>query len=161
MVALGLICPALVALAWPRLRRLDRTVAGMDREIAVLRDVDMLRPLPLHAMEHLAQHLDRATVPAGADVFRQGDVGNSFYVVVHGEADVVQDGRHLRTMGRGHGFGEIALLRGVVRTATVSARTPLELFVLERRYFTPTVTGFHSAATQAERVMEAWMPGNP
>jgi MFS family permease len=161
MVGLGLICPALVALAWPRLRRLDRTVAGMDREIAVLRDVDMLRPLPLHAMEHLAQHLDRATVPAGADVFRQGDVGDSFYVVVRGEADVVQDGRHLRTMGRGQGFGEIALLRGVVRTATVSARTPLELFVLERRYFTPTVTGFHSASTQAERVMEAWMRGNP
>jgi CRP-like cAMP-binding protein len=61
---------------------------------------------------------------AGAAVFEQGDAGDDFYVIEHGQAEVVGDGTTVRTLGPGDGFGEIALLRRCARTTTVRAVTP-------------------------------------
>jgi CRP-like cAMP-binding protein len=57
-------------------------------------------------------------------------------------------------MGCGDGFGEIALIHDVPRTATVRARTPLELYTLERRHFVSTVTGYGSSASASDSVVE-------
>jgi CRP-like cAMP-binding protein len=113
----------------------------------------MLRPLPMPAIENLAAHLEHSPVAAGQDVFRQGEVGDSFYVIEDGEADVIGDGHFVRTMGPGDGFGEIALIRGTPRTATVRARTPLMLYELERRHFVPAVNGYASSAREADALV--------
>ena len=93
LVVLGVLTPVAVGLSWRRLRALDAVIVGRDDELALLRGVPLLDALPLPALESVARELDHVLVPAGADVFRQGDPGDRFYVVVEGTAQVVGDGR--------------------------------------------------------------------
>ena len=118
LVAVGLVCPALAAASWWRLRALDRTVGVHDEDVRLLQHVPMLRTLPLPSVEQLVRGLELREVAAGAPVFEQGDVGDRYYVVESGQVDVVGDGRLLATLGAGEGFGEIALLRHSARTAS-------------------------------------------
>jgi MFS family permease len=150
LAALGLVAPALAALAWRRLRAIDGSIAHRDSEIAVLQRVGMLRPLPMPAIESLAVHVDHARVAAGQEVFHQGDHGDRFYVIEDGEAEVIGDGRLIRTLRAGDGFGEIALLRDTLRTTTVRARTPLLLYTLDRHHFVAAVSDYSSSAYEAE-----------
>lgn len=109
----------------------------------------MLSLLPVPTIEHLASRLRRRRLEAGATVFEQGDPGDAFYVVAEGRADVVGDGMVVRTLGPGDGFGEIALLRDVPRTATVRAGTDLAVFELGRDTFLAAVTGYRASSDAA------------
>ena len=93
-------------------------------------------------------------MPAGQAVFHQGDPADRFYVIETGAADVVGDGRLVTTLGPGEGFGEIALLRRVRRTATVRAATDLELQALSCDRFLPVVTGFPPSSGEARAEVE-------
>ena len=73
--------------------------------------------------------------PPGTDVVREGESGDTFYVVGSGRLDVVVGTQRVREVGAGEHFGEIALLLDVPRTATVTARTPVRLFALDRSAF--------------------------
>jgi CRP-like cAMP-binding protein len=132
---------------------IDASIAHRDEEVEVLNKVGIFRPLPMPAIDVLALHVDHTEVPAGRDVVHQGDPGDRFYVIEEGEADVIGDGRHIRTMGPGDGFGEIALLRDVPRTTTVRARTPLRLYSLDRPDFVSAVSGYQSSGREADTVM--------
>jgi MFS family permease len=153
LIVLGLVAPALAALAWPRLQRIDAAMKHRDSEIEVLNRVSMFRPLPMPAIDELALHLERVDVAAGDDVVVQGEHGDRFYVIEKGEAEVIGDGRFIRTLGSGDGFGEIALLRDMLRTATVRARTPLRLYVLDRRHFLSAVTDYESSEHEADALV--------
>ncbi len=100
-------------------------------------------------IEQLARGLEPVEVPTGKAVFTQGDIGDRYYVIESGEADVVGDGRVVATLGPGEGFGEIALLRRTRRTATVVARSALELRALRSERFLPVVLGYTPSAQQA------------
>jgi MFS family permease len=149
LVVIGALCPLAAAAGWLRLRHLDESIGIRDRDIALLQRVGMLTPLPLPAIERLARGLQLVSVAAGDLVVSQGDVGDRFYVIESGEADVIGDGRLVATLGPGEGFGEIALLRRVRRTATVRAATGLRLQVLASDHFLPVVTGFTPSAREA------------
>jgi MFS family permease len=153
LVALGLVAPALAALAWRRLRAIDASIAHRDDEVAVLNRVAIFRPLPLPAIDELALHVEHLHLTAGAEVFHQGDRGDRFYVIEDGEAEVIGDGRVIRLMGSGDGFGEIALLRDTTRTTTIRARTPLRLCTLDRRHFLSAVTNYRSSADEADTLV--------
>ena len=71
----------------------------------------------------------------GEQIMREGDVGDSFYAISSGQVDIVKDERLVTTIGRGSYFGEVALLMEVPRTATVTARTPVRAFRLDREGF--------------------------
>ncbi|MFE5671025.1 MFS transporter [Agromyces sp. NPDC056523] len=168
LVAIGLVCPLLAAASWWRLRALDRSVGDLDLHVALLQQVPMLQTLPLPSIEQLARGLEPATFPAGAAVFDQGDVGDRFYVIESGAADVVGDGRVVAALGPGEGFGEIALLRRTPRTATVVATSDLRLQGLTCDRFLPVVLGYTPSAQQAEIDMDdrlgQWQkrePGKP
>ena len=75
-------------------------------------------------------------------------------MIKDGEADVIGDGRRIRTIGPGDGFGEIALLHETSRTTTVRARTALRLYALERRHFLSAVIGYQSSAREAETLVQ-------
>ena len=162
LVVVGALCPALVVAAWHRLRTLDRYIGELDREIELLQAVPMLRPLPLPAIEQLARGLETIEVRAGQTVFCQGEGGDHFYVIETGSADVVGDGQLITTLGPGDGFGEIALLRHVPRTATVRAATDLRLYGLSSDRFLPVVTGFppsaREAGASAESLLQRFKP---
>jgi MFS family permease len=154
LVVLGLVAPLLVALSWPRLRAIDASMVHRDAEIGVLNRIGIFRPLPMPAIDCLAAHVSHARVEPGQEVFHQGDHGDRFYVIGDGEAEVIGDGRAIRAMGPGDAFGEIALLHDTVRTATVRALTPLELYTLERRHFVGAIGGYQSSARDAETIMD-------
>ena len=88
-------------------------------------------------------------LPAGDVLFRAGDRGDRFYVVAEGEVEVALADR-TEPLGSGEGFGEIALLRDVPRTATVTARSDTVLYALEREDFIAAVTGHPESADAAE-----------
>ena len=92
---------------------------------------------------------------AGETVIKEGSGGASFYVIENGEADVTIKGDHRATLTAGDYFGEIALLRDVPRTATVTATTATRLFTLERADFLAAVTGHVLAEAAAEDVVGA------
>jgi CRP-like cAMP-binding protein len=114
----------------------------------------MFGQLPVASIEHIARQARHCTVPEGAVVFEQGERGCTFYIVVAGQADVIGDGEIVRTTGPNGYFGEIALVRNVPRTATVRARTDLELLELDRDVFLDAI-GCHTPSTQAAHVVVA------
>lgn len=153
LVATGLILPALALVTWRPLVGLDRRLVVRDEEIAVLRGTPMLGRLPVPAIEHLANRLRRRTLARGAVVFVQGDPGDAFFVIAEGRAEVIGDGVVVRTLGPGDGFGEIALLHDVPRTATVRAQTDLAVFELGRDDFLDAVTGYRVSSDAASTVV--------
>ena len=157
LVVLGLLTPVAVLLSWRRLSALDAVIVGRDDELALLRGVPLFDALPLPALETVARQLDHVLVPAGEAVVRQGEVGDRFYVVVSGRAEVEGDGRRITTLGPGDSFGEIALLRRIPRTATVRAVDELRLESLRGDGFLALMTGSPrgQAATSAARRRDA------
>jgi MFS family permease len=122
------------------LHRID-TVALVPPGLALLRNVSLLSPLPEPILDRLARSLVRVELAEGDVVIREGDHGDRFYVVESGAVAVSKDGRFLADIGPGDFFGEIALLRDVPRTATVTATAPTVLQALDRQHFLPAVTG--------------------
>ena len=157
LVVVGLLCPVFAVASWQRLRRMDRSIDVRDRDIAMLQAVGMLNTLPLPAMERLARVLEPVVVPAGHVVFNQGDVGDRYFVIESGEADVIGDGHVVAALGPGEGFGEIALLRRTRRTATVRARSELRLQALRSDHFLPVVLGFTPSAREAGTVVDSML----
>jgi len=122
-------------------------------ELSLLRSLPLFAPLGPPQLESLARELESVEVPAGEDVVREGEPGDRFYAIADGELEVTHDGRHLATLRRGDGFGEIALLRDVPRTATVTARTPARLYALQRGPFLAAVIAHPRAGEEAERMV--------
>ncbi|HEX6789532.1 MAG TPA: cyclic nucleotide-binding domain-containing protein [Gaiellaceae bacterium] len=142
-----------------------RGVLGADAaalpivEIARLRALPIFAPLDAATLEGLARCLDPVEVAAGTNVVREGEGGDLFYVVADGELDVTIGGEHVRSLARGDCFGEIALLREVPRTATVTARTAVLLDSLEGASFIAAVTGHDPSARAAGELVRGRLEG--
>lgn len=149
-VAVGAVLPVLALAAYRRLVMIDRE-SGPAPELELIELVPMLAPLSIAAKERVASSLERQVVQPGDTVIRAGDVGDRFYVVGEGQLDIDAGGRHV-TAGRGDYFGEIALLRNVPRTATVTAVAESEIYGLSREDFLATLTGHPVARALGEDV---------
>lgn len=123
---------------WPNMRELDREFRAPS-ELVLLRSVPIFATLPAPSQERLAHAAEHTRVPAGSTVLAEGGISDRFYVIVSGTVEVSQNGRLQRTEGPGEFFGEIGLLRDVLRTATVTATEDCELLVIERADFLAAV----------------------
>jgi MFS family permease len=152
-IAIGLVMPMAVVLSWVGLRRIDRRANVPVRELALLRANTVLSPLPVPQLESVARHTRWATYDVGEMLIREGDRGDRYYVLASGSLRVTAGGRHLRDASIvGDGLGEIALLRDVPRTATVTALTPVVTLTLERGEFLEAVTCHEQAHKAGRRV---------
>ena len=142
-VAVGAILPVLTLATYRRLATIDKEAVAVP-ELALVQQVPMFQPLSVAAKERVAANLASRSVPAGEVVIRAGESGDSFYIVGEGSLEITAE--DLRTTAHeGDYFGEIALLRDVPRTATVTALVDSRLHVLQRDDFLAAVTG-HEAA---------------
>jgi CRP-like cAMP-binding protein len=144
----------LVLLSFRRLRRIDAGAAAPLAELELLHAVPMFAPLSVAAKEQVAARIVPVRAPAGSTIIRVGDVGDRFYVIVSGLTAVTMGGRPLSDRGPGEYFGEIALLRDVPRTATITAREDTELRAIERDDFLAAVTGHSLSRSQAETIVD-------
>jgi len=154
LLASGVVLPVLAAILWRRLAPLDELHLVGEELVLLLRSVPIFAPLDLPALEHLA----RAAVPvmaAGKEtVVAEGERGDRYYVIRDGELEVSADGKPLRVLGAGDGFGEIALLRDVPRTATVTATRRSDLLAIDRDDFLEAVNGSPSSREAADLVID-------
>jgi CRP-like cAMP-binding protein len=86
-------------------------------------------------------------------IIREGEPGERFYIIAEGQAVAAKEGQQLREMDTGDSFGEIALLRRIPRTATVTALSRVEARVLAREEFLAAVTGSPESADSVEEVV--------
>jgi MFS family permease len=173
--ALGaLLVPLLVHLGGSRLAMLGvaavlplaavaggRALFGLDAgvpvpvvQIVLLRSLPLFAELPAPAIEGLAAAVRPVHLAAGAVLIRQGEPGDAYYAIAAGELDVSQDGRFLRRCRRGEGIGEIALLRAVPRTATVTAHSAATVYELDRDLFLTEVLGHAPTRRHADRIAD-------
>lgn len=86
-------------------------------------------------LQRIAKASDEIQVDVGRELTVQGALGHEAFVIVDGQADVTIDGVVVNTLGPGEHFGELALLDGAPRMATVTATSPMRVLVIDQRAF--------------------------
>jgi hypothetical protein len=150
LIGVGCLLPAIAIISAPRLLRLDRESRIPVVEIALLRSIEMFARLPPAAIEGLARSLEPVVVEAGVRLIGEGETGEAYYAVADGRFAVSQADVVLGEVGRGAGIGEIALLRNIPRTATVTALCPGLVYRLPRELFLATITDHAATRQRAE-----------
>ena len=150
----GLIMPGGIACSWLGLRAMDRSVLVPVRALELLREAVIFAPLPLPQLEWLARQARWHTVEAGQVLIAEGEPGDAYYVLESGALAVSQGGRPIRVCDtRAEGVGEIALLRDVPRTATVTATATSVLLLIRRQAFLEVVAGHPPTRDVAQLVV--------
>jgi Cyclic nucleotide-binding domain/Major Facilitator Superfamily len=160
VVGIGLVLPLVMAAGLRRLLAVDAHATVPIVQISLLRLTELFAPLPAPELEGLARSLVPADAAAGTIVIREGEPGDRYFTIAAGEATVSQAGAVIATLGRGDGFGEVALLRDVPRTATVAAATDMQLYTLEKDAFLAAVTGHAPTHAVADRLVSDRLPAD-
>jgi CRP/FNR family cyclic AMP-dependent transcriptional regulator len=108
---------------------------NQDTKVQALRRAPLFDGLSKKELSELARVTEDLEIPAGEVLCKEGDTGHEFFVIVDGETDITSKGKRVASRGGGDFVGEIALLEPTTRTATVTAKTPLRVFVLTRQDF--------------------------
>ncbi|KGN31307.1 hypothetical protein N802_04255 [Knoellia sinensis KCTC 19936] len=119
--------------------------------------------LPAETRDRITGRATPSTIPAGALIVRQGDVADSLFVLVSGRAEVVIGDQSVRELGPGAVIGELALLTGSTRSASVRARRDCEVLEIDRSDLEESVWNDPAAmsalvATLAHQLAEARPP---
>lgn len=130
---------------------------GHDEKIDLLRSVPLFTGLRDRELERIGSLADIVDLPAGRRIMAQGERGAEMFILVEGAADVERDGEALGTRGPGTVLGEIALIDGGPRTASVTLTSDSRLLVLARREFHTLMDDFpevrlHVLETVAQRL---------
>jgi MFS family permease len=135
----GVLLPVVAVLAYRRLHRLDGAAQVPTDVLRLLLDVPFLAVLPPRVVERLALEAQPVVAKPGDAVVVEGQLGDRFFVMDHGRVEVTRNDALLRELGPGEWFGELALLRDIPRTATVTAQTTVSLWAVERDSFLAAV----------------------
>jgi len=156
VIGVAAVLPAVVVLARRAVMRLDDGAVIPVVEIALLRSVPLFRDLPAPALEGIAHSLVREELPEGVTFMGEGAAGDHFVVIADGTVEVTQAGQRLRLLHRGDGAGEVALLRDVPRTASLTTMTRVVLYRLPRQPFLTAVNAHVPTQRRAEQTVRAF-----
>jgi len=109
--------------------------AAQDPKLDLLAGVPLFAELNRRHLRRVGELCVRVDVGAGKVLCREGESGSEFFIVIDGEASVDIAGTEVATVREGGFFGELALLGGGPRTATVTTKTPMSVFVLSGAEF--------------------------
>jgi CRP-like cAMP-binding protein len=122
---------------------------GPKRELTgLLTDVGLFSKCTTSQCRTIARHAQIAELPAGIDLIKEGEPGDALFVILAGEALVHHDGVELDRVGPGASFGEMAILDGAPRSATVVAVTDVKVAVIGIRMFRTMLREFPDLAEQ-------------
>ena len=130
IVITGLALPTLAVILRARLSSFEAGATVDEGIFDLLHRLGLFSTLPVSIVENLAIRAQRGRFNAGEAIVTQGDDAKGFYVIEDGTVAVFVDDAQVREEGPGEYFGEIALLRGGPRTATVRAITPVSVVAL-------------------------------
>ena len=116
-------------------------MGSKTRKAEALAGVPMFATLSKKDRALLAQHVDEVTVPAGRDLAVQGKLGQEMMLIVSGGADVKRNGRRIAQLGPGDVVGELSLIDGKPRSATVTTTDETLMLAMHARDFTAVVNG--------------------
>ena len=108
---------------------------SQDTKVQALKGVPLFEDLSRKELLQLERVCEDLEVQPGRVLCKQGEIGREFFVLVDGKVQVTRKGRRVSTLTGGDFLGEIGLLTELPRTATVTAETPVRLFVLTSREF--------------------------
>jgi putative ABC transport system ATP-binding protein len=142
--------------------RLVHMVDGHIRSDVVLHDAlricEFLRPIELfkaltpQQLSDVAEKMTKRHYAPKETIIREGESGEEFFLISDGEVDVVRADREVARMGAGEFFGEVALISGEPRNATVVAETEVDAYVLGKTDFQAAIAASHSFRDQLYRV---------
>ncbi len=147
------------------IEKADRLVHMVDGRIAsnvvlhdalriceFLRTVELFRALTPHQLSNVAEKMTKRHYVAGETIIREGERGEEFFLISDGTVEVIRGDREVANLGQGEFFGEVALLSGEPRNATVVATEPLETYVLAGADFRTALEQSASFRDQLYRV---------
>jgi Cyclic nucleotide-binding domain len=152
MIAAGAVLPLVALLTARRLAGSEAGARVPEREFGLVRGIPIFAPLPLAMLENLALRLTERRYGPGTAIVTEGEQGDAFFVIADGAVAVNVDGGARPGLGAGDFFGEIALLRDVPRTATVTAVGDVTALALERDDFLEGVGAHSRSAGAAEAI---------
>ena len=106
-----------------------------NRKVEKIRNVPLFAGLSKRGLNRLALIADEVDLPEHTELTREGERGREFFVLLDGRAEVRKDGRKISSLGKGDFLGEIALVTGFPRTATVTTTSPVRALVINDRDF--------------------------
>ena len=127
-------------------------------------DPNRLRSLPLFAdlsdeeLSEVATFAQEISVEAGRQLAREGDFSYEFMAIEEGDAEVTRHGEHVADLGPGDFFGEMGLLERMLRNATVTAKTPMQLVTLTGWDLRRIERSVPQAVARVREVLEARRP---
>jgi CRP/FNR family transcriptional regulator, cyclic AMP receptor protein len=108
---------------------------SQDTKVEALKRAPLFEGLSKKHLTQLARVSEDMEIPAGTVLCKEGELGHEFFVIVEGETQVTKNGRKVAMRGGGDFIGEIALVEEIPRTATVTAKSDLRVFVLTSKDF--------------------------
>ena len=139
---------------------LARKQADAAERIKLLAKSDLMRHLPAEQIEHILPRIQGRQLKAGEILFKAGDAGDALYIVVRGRIEVLTDAGHqgnaacssIAVLGEGHSFGEMSLLSGEPRTATIRAVEDTNLLKIGKQDFEQLVAADPEMAEAVQRI---------
>jgi CRP-like cAMP-binding protein len=124
-----------------------------------LKSIPLFENVPDDELRQIAPFADEVKVAAGKELVREGDFSYEFFAIEDGEAEVTRGGDHVADLGPGDFFGEIGLLEKDLRTASVTAKSDMQLVTLTGWDMKRMEKAIPEAVERVREVLESRRPG--